>query len=77
MSTSPQYTLYVEDEPDIQTIAQLALEQVGNFSLTTCSSGQEALDRALDLLPHVIFRFDPMNRPDQIRSIWQRHYGRQ
>lgn len=36
--------LYVEDDPDIQTVAQIALEVVGGFSLTTCSSGLEALD---------------------------------
>jgi two-component system OmpR family response regulator len=38
--------LYVEDDPDIQTIAQIALETVGGFTLHTCSSGREALDAA-------------------------------
>lgn len=36
--------LYVEDDADIQTVAQIALEMVGGFSLKTCSSGQQALD---------------------------------
>jgi two-component system OmpR family response regulator len=36
--------LYVEDDPDIQTIAQIALETVGGFSLHSCSSGAEALE---------------------------------
>ncbi|HEY8605991.1 MAG TPA: response regulator [Noviherbaspirillum sp.] len=36
--------LYVEDDPDIRTIAQLALETVGGFRLRICSSGSEALD---------------------------------
>ncbi|MES2106533.1 MAG: response regulator [Pseudomonadota bacterium] len=36
--------LYVEDDPDIQTVAQIALEVVGGFTLTTCSSGPEALE---------------------------------
>lgn len=36
--------LYVEDDPDIQTVAQIALEVVGGFTLKTCNSGLEALD---------------------------------
>lgn len=35
--------LYVEDEPDIQAVARIALEHVGGFELLVCSSGQEAL----------------------------------
>ena len=35
--------LYVEDDHDIQTIAQIALEAVGGFTLRTCNSGLEAL----------------------------------
>ncbi len=34
--------LYVEDEPSIRMIAQIALETVGGFTLRTCSSGREA-----------------------------------
>jgi two-component system, OmpR family, response regulator len=36
--------LYVEDDPDIQTVAQIALEAVGGFALRACSSGRAALD---------------------------------
>lgn len=35
--------LYVEDDLDIQAVAQIALEVVGGLSLKTCSSGVEAL----------------------------------
>jgi CheY-like chemotaxis protein len=35
--------LYVEDDPDIRTVAQMALEVVGGFSVTACASGAEAL----------------------------------
>lgn len=35
--------LYVEDDQDIQSVAQIALEVVGNLQLKTCSSGVEAL----------------------------------
>ena len=38
--------LYVEDEPDIQMIARVALENVGGFELCVCSSGPEALEKA-------------------------------
>ncbi len=46
--------LYVEDEPDIQAVAKLALEQVGRFTLEVCSSGQEALDRAEKFSPQLM-----------------------
>jgi len=38
--------LYVEDEPDIRAIAQMALEAVGGFTVIACASGSEALARA-------------------------------
>lgn len=46
--------LYVEDEPDIQTVAQLALEMVGGFTLETCSSGAEALGKIAAFNPQLI-----------------------
>ena len=46
--------LYVEDEPDIRAIAQMALEAVGGFTVIACASGSEALavapGAAVDLL---------------------------
>ncbi|MDB5368248.1 MAG: response regulator [Rhodospirillales bacterium] len=35
--------LYVEDEPDIQTIARLALETIGGFTVEMCGSGEAAI----------------------------------
>jgi two-component system OmpR family response regulator len=35
--------LYVEDDPDIRTVASIALEIVGGFVLQACGSGSEAL----------------------------------
>ena len=49
-----QRILYVEDEPDIQAVAKLALEQVGRFTLEVCSSGQEALDKAVKFSPQLM-----------------------
>ena len=51
--------LMVEDEPDIQTVARLALETVGAFSVQICGSGREAIDKAPDLQPdHEISQTD-------------------
>ena len=46
--------LYVEDEPDIQTVAKLALETVGGFTVEICGSGDMALERAPDFDPDLI-----------------------
>ena len=46
--------LYVEDDLDIQTVAQMALEAVGGFELKICSSGSEALDAAPAFAPDLI-----------------------
>ncbi|MEO6423423.1 MAG: response regulator [Candidatus Nitrotoga sp.] len=51
--------LYVEDEPDIQTVARLALEALGGFTLGVCSSGKEALQRAPGFEPQ-LFLLDVM-----------------
>jgi CheY-like chemotaxis protein len=46
MSTPLNRILYVEDEPDIRMVAQMALQAVGGFTVIACASGQEALDAA-------------------------------
>lgn len=46
--------LYVEDEPDIQTVARLALEMVGGYQVEVCSSGREALERVAQFKPDLI-----------------------
>lgn len=46
--------LYVEDEPDIQAVAKLALETVGGFELEVCSSGAEALQKGPQYNPDLI-----------------------
>ncbi|WP_266168285.1 response regulator [Dyella subtropica] len=51
---SLQRILYVEDEPDIQAVARIALEAVGGFELHVCNSGQEALDAAPSFDPDLI-----------------------
>lgn len=43
MNAPLQRILCVEDEPDIQAVARMALELVGGFEVRVCSSGDEAL----------------------------------
>ena len=40
--------LYVEDEPDIRFVAQMALQAVGGFTVIACACGQDALNAAPD-----------------------------
>jgi len=46
--------LYVEDEPDIQQVASLALEAVGGFTLKACSSGHEAIEEIGAFAPQLL-----------------------
>ena len=46
--------LCVEDELDIQAIAKVALEAVGNFTVHMCGSGQDALDELREFSPDLI-----------------------
>ena len=49
-----QRILYVEDEPDIQAVAKMALEMVGGFVVKICSSGEEALKDGQGFMPDLI-----------------------
>lgn len=46
--------LYAEDEPDIQTVARLALEMVGGFTVKMCDNGQILLQNYADFAPDLI-----------------------
>lgn len=43
---SLQRITFVDDEPDIREIVQLALEQLGGFTMHLCESGPQALETA-------------------------------
>jgi CheY-like chemotaxis protein len=53
-SLSLSRILFVEDDPDIQTVARMALEAVGGFNVMPCSSGAEALERVGAFSPDLI-----------------------
>jgi len=46
--------LYVEDEPDIQAAARLALESLGGFTVEICCPDEEAMARAPGFQPQLI-----------------------
>jgi two-component system OmpR family response regulator len=49
-----QNILYVEDEPNIQAVAKLTLETVGEFTVLVCCSGPEAIEKAADFEPDLL-----------------------
>jgi len=56
--------LHVDDDGDIQEVARLTLEAIGGFIVETCSSGQEALDKAAGFAPDLILLDVMMPRMD-------------
>lgn len=67
--------LYVEDEPDIRVVAEIALEVVGNFTLTSCAGGREALECAeraqpdLLLLDMMMPEMDGLSTMEALRAL--------
>ncbi len=53
-TTSLQRILFVDDELDIRIVTQVALEQVGGFTVALCESGAEALDCAAEFAPDLV-----------------------
>ncbi|MFA4862010.1 response regulator [Methanoregula sp.] len=46
--------LYVDDDPALRDIGKLFLEMIGNFSVETCNSGPEALERLEQVSYHAV-----------------------
>ena len=59
---------YVEDEPDIRSITEFALTEIGGFSLDVCTSGAEALERAPRFHPDLIILDVMMRGMDGIET---------
>ena len=49
-----QRILYVEDDLDIQQVADIALQTVGGFTVKICSSGEQAVAEAKGFSPQLI-----------------------
>lgn len=67
-----QRILYVEDDPDIQVIAVMVLESLHGFTLETCSSGAEALAKAIAFKPDLILldvMMPAMDGPETLKNL--------
>jgi two-component system OmpR family response regulator len=53
MTPTLQKILYVEDDPDIRTIAMMAFD-MGELSVEACASGKQALEKAPQHKPDLI-----------------------
>jgi len=49
-----QRILYIEDEPNIQAVARMALEEIGGFTVAVAGSGAEGIALARDFAPQLI-----------------------
>lgn len=54
MDRLPQRIMLVEDDPDIQMIARMALENVGGFTVALSDSGGQALETVPAFNPDLI-----------------------
>ncbi|KTD41791.1 response regulator [Legionella parisiensis] len=54
MTTKLKKILYAEDEEDIRAIAQIALEDIGDYEVKYCSNGQDVLSAAQTFTPDLI-----------------------
>lgn len=61
--------LLVEDDPDIQVVAWLALSDIGGFTVEVCSSGREALAAVSSFRPDLILMDVMMPDMDGIAAL--------
>lgn len=64
--------LYVEDDPDIQAIAVMVLETIHGFTLEACSSGSEALEKAVAFTPDLVLldvMMPGMDGPETLKGL--------
>lgn len=64
--------LYVEDEPDIRAVAQVALEHIGGFELKVCESGEQAVREAVAFAPDMVLldvMMPGMDGPGTLRAL--------
>lgn len=64
--------LYAEDEEDIRSIAQIALEDIGSYSVEYCSNGCQVLDTIKDYNPDLLLldvMMPEMDGPATVREL--------
>ncbi len=75
-STTPtlQRLLYIEDEPSIQAIIKLTLEEIGQFTVHGCISGSEAIASGPGFMPDLILldvMMPGMDGPTTLKALRQ------
>lgn len=66
--------MLVEDEPDIQAVARLALEAIGGFVVAICSSGEQAIREVGTFNPDLILldvMMPGMDGPSTLKALRQ------
>jgi len=64
--------LYVEDDTDIRAIAMMVLETINGFTLEACSSGSEALAKAVQFNPDLVLldvMMPGMDGPETLKGL--------
>lgn len=77
-SQSVDRVLYVEDDPDIRAVAELALVDVAGFEARLCESGQQALEQVDDFQPDLVLldvMMPGMDGPETLRALQERPGG--
>ena len=72
MHTELQRILYVEDDQDIQAITVMVLQTIHGFTLETCSSGSEALEKAAAFNPDLMLldvMMPNMDGPETLKGL--------
>ncbi len=70
--TTLKRLLYVEDEPDIRAVAQVALQHIGGFDLRVCESGEQAVREAVAFAPDMVLldvMMPGMDGPGTLRAL--------
>ncbi|MBV8939546.1 MAG: response regulator [Alphaproteobacteria bacterium] len=64
--------MLVDDEPDIRTVAKLALEMLGSYTVKDCASGDTALSEIKSFAPQIILldvMMPNMDGPTTLRAL--------
>lgn len=76
MSRQLKNILCIDDECDILEVAKICLETVGNFNVTTCASGEEALKKINTIKPDLILMdvmMPEMDGPTTLKKLKDSH----
>lgn len=52
--TQLERLMYIEDEPDIRLVAEIALTQVAGFNVKICKDGNEGIEAINDFKPQLV-----------------------